>query len=113
MHQYTATDASSAIYAGRLPFPVSRQPGPAGPQPKGKPMTGTSLQHFINRIRAVWGPLSSALVAECRHHLEALTQAPETEPWLAALHETQPASRALYRDQIGRAAGWERVGPYE
>src|SRR3546814_3537514 len=64
MHQYTATDASSAIYAGRLPFPVSRQPGPAGPQPKGKPMTGTSLQHFINRIRAVWGPLSSALVAE-------------------------------------------------
>src|SRR3546814_2552773 len=59
MHQYTATDASSAIYAGRLPFPVSRQPGPAGPQPKGKPMTGTSLQHFINRIRAVCGPLSS------------------------------------------------------
>src|SRR3546814_1789501 len=63
-------------------------------------MTGTSLQHFINRIRAVWGPLSSALVAECRHHLEALTQAPETEPWLAALHATQPASRALYRDPV-------------
>ena len=63
-------------------------------------MTETSLQRFVEHIRASWGPLSSALVADCRRHLESLTQAPETEPWLAALHETQPDSRELYRDPV-------------
>lgn len=61
-------------------------------------MTDTSLQTFIDRTRAAWGPLSSALAADCLRHMTALAQAPETEPWLAALHTTQPASRELYRD---------------
>jgi hypothetical protein len=61
-------------------------------------MTDTALQIFAARIRAGWGPLSSALAAACRHHMETLMQAPETEPWLADLHKAQPASRELYRD---------------
>lgn len=61
-------------------------------------MSQTALERFITRIRATWGPLSTEMVAACRSHLEVLLQAPRTEPWLAALHAEQPASRELYRD---------------
>lgn len=61
-------------------------------------MTENALELFIHRTRASWGPLSSELVASCRHHLEQLAKSHAAEPWLAALHEEAPASKELYRD---------------
>jgi hypothetical protein len=61
-------------------------------------MSQNTLDQFIARTRAVWGPLSSDLVRQCRSHLEALLKASPDEPWLAALRAEKPASRELYRD---------------
>ena len=63
-------------------------------------MDCTSLQIFIESIRSIWGPLTSAMVAGCRQRLEELLKAPATEEWLAALHRDAPASRELYRDLL-------------
>lgn len=61
-------------------------------------MSQDALEVFVARIRASWGPLSTEVAAGCRAHLQALLQAPPTEPWLAALLADKPASRELYRD---------------
>jgi hypothetical protein len=61
-------------------------------------MAENSLERFVEGVRSAWGPLSSELIAACRHHLEELLKAPETEDWLAALKRDAPASRELYRD---------------
>jgi hypothetical protein len=65
---------------------------------KEKIMARNSLQTFIERVRPMWGPLSSEVVAGCRHHLEEFLKAPPTEAWLAALHRDAPAYAELYRD---------------
>lgn len=57
-----------------------------------------ALQRFIDETRAHWGPLDSALVTGCRARLAALAQTPASEPWVASLHERQPATEELYRD---------------
>jgi hypothetical protein len=61
-------------------------------------MARNSLDIFIESVKSKWGPLSSEVVAGCRHHLEELLQAPATEAWLAALHRDAPAYQELYRD---------------
>ena len=61
-------------------------------------MIGTSLSTFTRNVHSAWGPLSTELVDECRRQAEALVRAAPSEPWLAALHENQPASEELYRD---------------
>ena len=61
-------------------------------------MVKDSLEAFIERVRTVWGPLSSELVASCRQYLEALLEAGNTEQWLAALVRDAPAYQELYRD---------------
>jgi hypothetical protein len=61
-------------------------------------MASSTLDTSIGRIRSVWGPLDSALVAACQQHLQDLLRAPLTEEWLAALHEQAPANKELYRD---------------
>lgn len=61
-------------------------------------MPNTALATFIEDVRAAWGPLTSALVADCRGHLERLVQAPPAEAWLAALHRDRPVNAELYRD---------------
>ena len=58
----------------------------------------TSLEECIGRIRPIWGPLTSELVAGCSRHLEDLLKAPATEDWLAALHRNGPENEELYRD---------------
>ena len=63
-------------------------------------MDCTSLQIFIESVRSIWGPLTSAMVAGCRQRLEELLKAPATEEWLAALHRDAPAARELYRDPV-------------
>lgn len=61
-------------------------------------MAKNSLEIFVERVRAIWGPLSSEVVAGCREQLEQLLKAPATEDWLAALHRDLPANKELYRD---------------
>jgi hypothetical protein len=61
-------------------------------------MTHDALTTFITRTRAVFGPLTSEMVAAVRAQLEQLARAPDSEPWLAALHREAPASRELHRD---------------
>ena len=61
-------------------------------------MASDALQKFIARVRPIWGPLTSELVAECRGHLEALVTASPCEPWLADLRKAQPRNQELYRD---------------
>ena len=61
-------------------------------------MNKNSLHEFSAATSSAWGPLSSELVAECSRQLQTLLQASPTEPWLAALHEKQPANEELYRD---------------
>lgn len=58
----------------------------------------SSLQTFIEGTKTAWGPLTSALVAECRHGLLGLLEASPAEDWLASLHTNGPASEELYRD---------------
>lgn len=61
-------------------------------------MTRTALKTFTDTAHAAWGPVSSALIDECRLALETLLKASPSEPWLAHLLETAPASEELYRD---------------
>ena len=61
-------------------------------------MNGISLATFGRRISAVWGPLSSDLVASCRGALSELMRASPDEPWLADLLERRPPNQELHRD---------------
>ncbi|MBX3705752.1 MAG: hypothetical protein KF911_03880 [Pseudomonadales bacterium] len=62
-------------------------------------MGRNTLETSIEGIRAAWGPLSTEVIAACRRHLESLLDASPTEDWLSALHEDQPSSKEMYRDQ--------------
>lgn len=57
-----------------------------------------TLDTFIDKTRAVFGPLTTEMVAAVRAELARLARSPSTEPWLQALHQEAPASRELYRD---------------
>lgn len=57
-----------------------------------------SLEKCVEGVGAIWGPLSSELVAGCKQQLEALLQTPNTEQWLATLHLQQLAQQELHRD---------------
>jgi hypothetical protein len=57
-----------------------------------------ALETFVEKVRQIWGPLTSELVADCRRQLEELVKAPSTEEWLAALHRDAPAYKEMYRD---------------
>lgn len=61
-------------------------------------MSETSLSTFTRNVNSAWEALSTELIDECRRQAEALLRATPSEPWLAALHENQPASEELYRD---------------
>ncbi len=63
-------------------------------------MSKNSLEKFTESVRAIWGPLTSELVAACRQHLEELVKAPVTEEWLVALHRDALAYNEIYRDPI-------------
>jgi hypothetical protein len=65
-----------------------------------KNMARDTFEKSIEGIRSVWGPLSTEVIDGCRRHLEDLVQAPDTEAWLAALHQEAPASKELYRDPV-------------
>lgn len=56
-----------------------------------------SLQKFIEKTSAAWGPLTTGLASTCRANLEDLLHAPPKETWLAALHSNGPANQELYR----------------
>lgn len=64
-------------------------------------MTDKALERFVASVRADWGPISSALVAKCRAHIDALCLADEREAWLAELLEQRPATRELHREPGG------------
>lgn len=61
-------------------------------------MTKNTLEEAMAAVSALWGPLTTERVEASRLHIEALAKASPDEPWLAALHRDQPASRELYRD---------------
>jgi hypothetical protein len=61
-------------------------------------MKDDALKTFIEKTRAVFGPLTTEMVVSVREQLEQLVKAPSTERWLKALHEEAPASQELYRD---------------
>lgn len=64
-------------------------------------MTGTSLDRFVEAVRAEWGPIDTELVAQCRRHLDKLTYADPSENWLARLIAERPATRELHREPNG------------
>lgn len=57
-----------------------------------------TLESFVARVRSIWGPLTTELVAGVRAGLDSLAVASPREPWLEALHRGAPASEELYRD---------------
>jgi hypothetical protein len=61
-------------------------------------MTQNALETFVAAVRADWGPISTDLVARCRQHVDDLSLAAETEPWLAGLLAERPAARELHRE---------------
>lgn len=61
-------------------------------------MNSDALTTFIEQTRAVFGPLTTDMVASVRAQLERLAKTPGTERWLQALHEEVPASKELHRD---------------
>lgn len=61
-------------------------------------MERDALTAFIDDTRAVFGPLTTELVASIHDQLEQLMAAPITEPWLRTLQEELPASKELHRD---------------
>ena len=61
-------------------------------------MANNTLELFIERTRAAWGPLDSALARTVRSQMAELARASSSEAWLAALLEEAPASKELYRD---------------
>lgn len=77
-------------------------------------MTEKALERFVASVRADWAPISSALVAKCRAHLDALCLADEREVWLAELLEQRPATRELHREpgSFILLAHAERLGLY-
>jgi hypothetical protein len=60
-------------------------------------MSKNSLEKFTKDVSAIWGPLSSEVVAGCRHYLEELVNTPATEDWLAALHQQALSYNEMYR----------------
>lgn len=63
-------------------------------------MDMNALETSMTGIRSVWGLLNTDVVERCCGYLEALLQAPATQPWLAALHRDAPLSQELYRDDV-------------
>ena len=61
-------------------------------------MAQDTLEKAMAAVSTIWGPLTTELVEASRMQLHALANASPDEPWLAALHREQPASRELYRD---------------
>lgn len=61
-------------------------------------MSDNALTTFVAQTRAVFGPLSTDMVAAVRAHLEQLSRASSSEAWLRALYAELPAARELYRD---------------
>ena len=61
-------------------------------------MFKNSLEKFTEGVGAIWGPLTSEVVAGCRQHLEELVKAPANEEWLAALHREALPYNEMYRD---------------
>lgn len=61
-------------------------------------MNDDTLDHFIQKTRVAFGPLTTDMVASVRAQLEQLARATGSERWLQALHEERPASTELYRD---------------
>lgn len=61
-------------------------------------MQHNSLTQFIEKIREIWGPLNSNLLAKSQLLLEALAKVPDTERWLTAIQGDLSESRELYRD---------------
>ena len=77
-------------------------------------MTINSLDRFVAAVRAVWGPISTQLVARCRAQLDDLSAAEESEDWLASLLSERPATRELHRepDSFMLLAHSEQMGLY-
>lgn len=61
-------------------------------------MSDPALDRFVAALRADWGPISTELVARCRAHLDALTDANPSEEWLQDLLAERPATRELHRE---------------
>ncbi len=61
-------------------------------------MLKDSLEKFTDGVSAIWGPLTSDLVAGSRQYLEGLVKAPATEKWLATLHQEAASYNEMYRD---------------
>ncbi|HEY6879707.1 MAG TPA: hypothetical protein VI299_16885 [Polyangiales bacterium] len=61
-------------------------------------MSNHALEAFIERTRAVFGPLTTELVASVREQLEQLARAPADERWLQELVRAEQATEELHRD---------------
>lgn len=57
-----------------------------------------TLDRFAGRVRSIWGPLSSELVAGCQQQLDELLKTPIAEPWLAEVSQLALAQQEMYRD---------------
>lgn len=57
-----------------------------------------TLDRFAERVRSIWGPLSSEVVAGCQQQLDELLKTPVNEPWLLEVHQHALAQQEMYRD---------------
>lgn len=57
-----------------------------------------TLNIFAERVRSIWGPLSSEVVARCQQQLDELLKTPINEPWLAEVRQHALAQQEMYRD---------------
>jgi len=73
---------------------------PVTAKDRSKKMSRNSLQDFVEKVGAEWGPLTSDLVARCRAGLEDLLETPATEKWLKELQDDLPESRELHRNPV-------------
>ena len=75
-------------------------PAPSPGPLRDRDMAKNTLEDAMAAVSAIWGPVTTELVEASRLHIESLARASPEEPWLAALHRDQPASRELYRDPV-------------
>ncbi|MFO0555986.1 MAG: hypothetical protein U0271_46845 [Polyangiaceae bacterium] len=60
-------------------------------------MAANSLDRFVERVTAAWGPPTTETVEQCRTALEDLARSDVHEAWLAALLRTPPEDAELFR----------------
>jgi hypothetical protein len=61
-------------------------------------MAKDSLERFVEKVEASWGPLSTELIAVVRDEMEKLVKTPTSEKWMGDIINDEPEDRDLWRN---------------